>query len=128
MYIFVSSRQIPGRKVGSDFMRRIVTCALSALLLCSALLAPVSAAGKYICDVDFENQKVGTAKSADGISMVPLDGELNVVEVEGNKVLEYRREANDGNTAAYTDILTGSKDFEPIHCLQYDIMIPEYLP
>lgn len=127
MYIFVSTRPAPGRKVGSDSMRRIITCALTALLLCSALLVPVSAAGKYICEADFEKQKTGTAKNHDGISMVPLQAELNIVDLDGNKVLEYRRAANDGNTAAYTDILTGSKDFNPVHVLQYDIMIPKYL-
>jgi len=127
MYIFVSSRSAPGRKVGSDSMRRIITCAIAALLVCSALFVPVSAAGKYICEADFEKQKVGKANTHDGVNMVPLDAELNIVEVDGNKVLEYRRAANDGNTAAYTDILTGSKAFAAVHTIQYDLMIPKYL-
>lgn len=97
-------------------------------MLTSALFSPVSAADtKYLANVDFENQSPGKAKSYGGVDMVPLDAELNIVEVDGNKVLEYRRENNDGNTAAYTDILGGSKKFADVHCIQYDIMIPEYL-
>ena len=108
-------------------MRRIVTTALAALMLCASLISPVSAAGKYICEADFEKQSVGTAKTHDGVSMVPLEAALNIVEIDGNKVLEYRRTDKDGNTAAYTDILTGSKAFEAVHTIQYDIMIPKYL-
>ena len=110
-------------------IRSILRTAAASLLLLSALIVPTAAASqKYLANIDFENQKTGKAPATIGaISTVPLAGTITVDDLNGNKVLAFRRTTANGNTAAYVDILTGSKGFAASYCLSYDIMIPEKL-
>lgn len=111
-------------------MRKVFTSlALSLLLLASVVPHAAAAEQKYLLQADFEDQTVGTApKEIGAISIVPLAGSIDVVELDGNKVLALRRTSKNGNTAAYLDILGRSKEFKAEYCISYDIMIPEKQP
>lgn len=111
-------------------MRRAFTAlALSLLLFSSVLPHAAAAEQKYLMQSDFEDQTPGKAPAKIGaIDCVPLAASIEIAELDGNKVLAFRRTEANGNTAAYLDILGGSKNFKAEYCISYDIMIPEKQP
>lgn len=99
------------------------------LVLSFVFLLPAAAAEpEYFVDLGFEDQEVGKAPDQSAIfACVPLKASLKVAQSGNRKVLAFSRATADGNTAAYVDLMTGSRKLAKIHVLSYDIMIPKKL-
>ncbi len=106
-------------------MKRILflLCAVSFFLL--LILPGFAAETDYLLSLDFEKDDPGTSPTQSAsFACVPLSASLKIQKIDGRNVLCFSRKQANGNTAAYVDLLTGSKKFAKTHVVSYEIKVP----